>query len=96
MKTLERCFIERIALEMSNIVDTDEDRIQNASLTTICSIVTPKNELAIRSTNASSGQDMTSVTANSEHGEHVGINALFENASENKNIQHISNVNDET
>ena len=30
VKTLERCFNERIDREMSNIVDTVEDRIQNA------------------------------------------------------------------
>ena len=39
---------------------------------------------------------MTRVTANSERGEHVGINASFENASGNNNILHVSNVNDET
>ena len=32
MKTLERCFNERIDREMSNVVDTVEDRIQNAIL----------------------------------------------------------------
>ena len=95
MKTLERCFNERIDREMSNIVDTVEDRIQNAVLTAIESIVAPKIELAIRSINASSGRDVTSVIANLEQGEHVGINAPFENASGN-NILHASNVNDET
>ena len=78
------------------ILLTVEDRIQNAILTTIDNIVAPKIELAIRSINASSGRDVTSVTANSERGEHVGINAPFENASENNKIPHISNVNDET
>ena len=95
VKTLERCFNERIDREMSNIVDTVEDRIQNAILTAIDNIVAPKIELAIRSINASSGRDATSVTANSERGERVGINASFENASEN-NILRVSNVNDET
>ena len=70
---------------MSNIVDTVEDRIQNAILTAIDNIVAPKIELAIRSINASSGRDVTSVTANSERGEHIG-NASFENASGNNNI----------
>ena len=82
--------------ELSNIVDTVEDRIQNAFLTNIDNIVAPKIELAIRSINASSGRDVTSVTANSECGEHVGVNASFENASGNNNILHVSNVNDET
>ena len=93
VKTLERCFNERIDREMSSIVDTVEDRIQNAILTAIENIVTPKIELAIRSINASSGRDVTSGTANSERGEQVGINAFFENASENNNI---CNGNDET
>ena len=92
VKTLERCFNERIDREMSNIVDTIEDRIQNAILTAIDNIVTPKIELAIRSINASSGRDATSVSANSERREHVGINASFEN----NNTLGVSNVNDET
>ena len=54
VKTLERCFNERIDREMSNIVDTFEDMIQNAILTAIDSIVAPKIESAIRSINASS------------------------------------------
>ena len=81
---------------MSKIVDTVEDRIQNAILTAIENIVAPKIELAIRSKNASSGRDVTSVTANSERGERVGINASFENASENNNTLRVPNVNDGT
>ena len=96
VKTLERCFNERIDREMSNIIDTVEDRIQNAILAAIDNIVAPKIELAIRSINASSGRDVTSVSANSERREHVGINAFFENASGNNNTLGVSNVNDET
>ena len=48
VKTLERYFNERIDREMSNIIDTVEDRIQNAILTAIDNIVAPKIELAIR------------------------------------------------
>ena len=96
VKTLERCFNERIDREMSNIVDTVEDRIQNAILTAIENIVAPKIELAIRSINASSGRDATSVSANSERRERVGINASFENASNNNDTLDASNVNDET
>ena len=84
VKTLERCFNERIDREMNNNVDTVDDRIQNAILTAIDNNIAPKIELAIRSTNATSGRDVTSVTANSERGEHVGINASFENASGKK------------
>ena len=48
VKTLERCFNERIDREMSNVVDTVDDRIQNSILTAIENIVAPKIELAIR------------------------------------------------
>ena len=96
MKTLERCFNEKIDREMSKIVDTVEDSVQNAILTALDNIIAPQIELAIRSINASSGRDVTSVAANSECGEHVGINASFENASRNNNTLHVSNVNDET
>ena len=96
VKTLERCFNESIDKEMSNIVDTVEDRIQNAILTAIENIVTPKIELAIRSINASSGQDVTSVTASSERGERVGVNTSLENASESNKTLLVPNVNDET
>ena len=96
VKTLERCFNERLEREMSIIVDTVEDRIQNSILTTIDNTVAPKIELAIKSKNASPGRDVTSVTASSERGEHVEINTSFENASGNNKNLHVSNVNDET
>ena len=81
---------------MSNIVDTVEDRIQNAILTAIENTVAPKVELAIRSINASSGRDATSVSANSERRERVGINASFENSSKINDTLDASNANDET
>ena len=97
VKTLERCFNERIDREMNNIVDTVEDRIQNANLIAIDNIIAPKIELAIKSVKASSGRDTTSVSANSERREHTGINALFENAPENNNnTLGVANINDET
>ena len=65
-------------------------------MTAIDSIDAPRIELAIRSINASSGRDATNVAANSDRGERVGITAPFENASEDNNVLHISNVNDET
>ena len=96
VKTLERCFIERIDRKMNNIVETVEDRIQNAILTDKDNIVAPKIELAIRSINTSSGRDVTSVSANSERRENAGMNAFFENASENNNKLNTTNENDET
>ena len=95
VKTLERCFNGRIDRKMSNVVDTVEERIQNSILTAFENIVAPKIELAIRSTNASSGRDVTSVTANSERAENIGIKTVFEDASGNKNIPYASNVIDE-
>ena len=96
VKTLETCFNEKIDREMNNIVDTVEDRIQNAILTAFDNIVAPKIELAIRSINASSGRDVTSVSANSERREQVGINAPFESASRSSDTLGVSKVNDET
>ena len=96
VRTLERCFNERVDREMNNIVETVEDRIQNAILTAIDNIVAPKIELAIRSINTSSGRDVTSVSANSERREHAGNNAFFENVSENNNKLNTTNENDET
>ena len=96
VKTSERCFNEKIDREMCNIVDTVEDRIQNAILTAIDNIVAPKLELAIRSINASSGRDVASASGNSERREYEGINASFENASENNRTLGTTHINDET
>ena len=96
VKTLERCFNERIDRKMSNIIDKVEDRIQNAILTAIDNTVAPKIEIAIRSINTSSGQDVTSASATSERREYIGSNVPFENASENNNTLGVTNVNDET
>ena len=95
VKALERCFNERIDREMENIVETVEDRIQNATLTAIGNILGPKIELAIRSMNVSYGRDAASMSANSERREHTGINVSFENASENHNTIGVTNINDE-
>ena len=96
VETLERCINGRIDKEVSNIVGTVECRIQNAILTVIVSIVVRRLELAIRFKNTSPGQDATSVTANSEHGEHVEIIASFKSESRNTNVPVVSNVNEET
>ena len=96
VKTLDRYFNERIDREKNNIVDTVEDRIQNAILTAIDNIVDPKIDLAIRSIEASSGRDVTCMSANSERREQVWINALFESASGSNDTLGVSKVNDET
>ena len=56
--------------DLGIIFNTVEDRIQNAILTGKDSTATPKNELAIRSLNALSGRNATSVSANSEPGDY--------------------------
>ena len=91
VQTLERCFIESIDREMGNIVDTVENRIQNGNLTAIDNNITkPRIELAVRSINVPFGQNATSVTANSERGERIWINASFENVSERSDTLHVS------
>ena len=64
-------------------------------MTAIDHIITPWIELEIRSINASSGRDATSVTANSEHRERIGITASFKNVSEKNNTFHELNANDD-
>ena len=81
---------------MGNIVETVGKKIQNAILTTIGSTITPKIELALRSINASSGQNATSGMPNSEAGEQIGITLPFENASERNITPNVFNKNDET
>ena len=71
VKTFERCFNEKIDGEMGNIVDTVKDRTQNAILTAFDTFITPKNEFEIRIIHASSERHASSVTANSERGEHM-------------------------
>ena len=95
VKTLERCFNELIGRENGNIVDTVKGRIQNAILTAIDSVFTPKIELACRSINVSFGQDAACVMANSKRGEHVGTPVFFENVSESNKTLHLFNKNDE-
>ena len=79
-----------------NSVDTIEDRIQYAILTAIDSIIDPEVELGNSSMNACSGQDATSVTANSECEEHKGITATFEEVSEGNDSIHVCSTIDET
>ena len=98
VQTLERCFNEKTnkESEIGNLVNTVEDRIQNAFSTAIDNINFPGIEIAVRLKNASSGRDTTSVTAKSERREPVGNTASFENVSEKNNTLCIVNTNDET
>ena len=91
VRTLENCLTDRNDGEMDNVVDTVEYEIQNKILTAIDNTMTPRVELA-----ASSGREATSVIANSERGEHIGITASFEIVSSKNKSFHESSVNDET
>ena len=81
---------------MGNIGDTLEDRIQNAILTAIDSIITLETESAKTLINVSSGRGATSVIATSDRGEHIVIIAPFGNVSERNITPHVFNTNDET
>ena len=63
--------MDRIDLEIGKIVDTVEDRIQDANLTAFRNFTPLRIELSVRIINSSSGRDAASVTANSERGEHT-------------------------
>ena len=62
----------------------------------IDSNLTPKTQKAIRSWNASSGREATSVTANSERREHIGTTGPVENVCERKKTLLVFNTNDAT
>ena len=68
VKTLQRCFNERIDREKRNIVDTVEDRIQNAILAAVDGIIARKVELATRSINASSRRDVAGLVGTQNAG----------------------------
>ena len=76
-------------MERISSVDAVDDKIENAILIAIHSVVAPKIELANKSLNASSGQDATSVTVSSELGEHSGHTVPFENVFERKITLHV-------
>ena len=88
VETFERCLSDAIVREKGNVVDTVKKRIQNASLTAIDNKITTRIEFAFGSTNACSGRDAASVTANSEQGELIGITASFETVSDRINLFH--------
>ena len=78
---------------MGNNVDTVEEKIQNAILTTIVIVSTPTAEIAFRLRNASSGRDATNVTSNSERAECMRITASSENVSERNNTFRVLKTN---
>ena len=93
--TLERNLTGSITKEMSNVIETVEDRIQNAILTAMDPVITPRIELAVNLMNTFSARDW-SVTANSEYGEEVWISAPYGNVSERKSTFRELNITNET
>ena len=65
---LEICLPDRIDREMGDIADMVEDRIEDAILTMIDNIITPRIDLAVRLINAFSGRDAAKATANQNLG----------------------------
>ena len=84
VKTLERCFVERIDREKGDFDNPVGDKTRNAILTAIYSIFTPKIELTI-----------TSVMTSSERGKHIGITATFDYKSERNYTLYVLNTNDD-
>ena len=96
VRTLKRRLNENAGCEMGNIVYTVEDKFQNAFLTSNYGNFNRKIDLAIRSVNASSERDTTSVLANLERDEHQKFTGVFENVSEKNTTPHVFNTYDET
>ena len=90
IQTLERCFSERVGRETGNIVGTVKDKIQNAILSAIDNIITPRIELVVKSMNASSRRDAPFVPLNSEREERIGNTDSFDNVSGRNNTLHAS------
>ena len=68
-------------------IETIEDRIQSAFLTSFDNFITPRIELAVRSIKESSWEDATFVAANSERAERIGLTTFFENVSHRNNCR---------
>ena len=96
VQTLERSVARRIVRDLGNIVNTVKDRSQSAILTVIDNIVTARIELTFSSIKMSYGRDTTSVKANLERGEHMGINICFQNESKMNSTFLELNANDST
>ena len=96
VKTLESCFNGRIDSGMGNIVDTVEDRIQNAIRIAIDRIINFKIELVIRLMKASCERVATRALAISERRQHIVITSPLENVSETNNTLHVLNIKYDT
>ena len=86
----------KITSEMSFIVNTVEDRIQNAISTFVNKIITLGIELAVRLMKASSGRDTANVMPNSGLEEQRVVTTSFEHSAEKKNTFHEFSLTDET
>ena len=87
---------DRIIRELYNVVSTVEDRIQNAILVAVNNMVTPRNQLPVKSVNASSRQNTAIAVARSERGELAGILTFSAHGSSRSNTLHENILNDDT
>ena len=96
VQTHQKTCTDRTDIELGITLGMVEDRIQNATLTAMDKMVNPWIELAVKSTNACSGQNAVDRTVNLERGEHTGITASLENVSDRDNTSPEISTNDET
>ena len=96
VQMLKRILTNRNTNEMSNVVEKLEEKILNALLTAMDNIIIPRIELAVRSMKASSGQDIASVTTNSESSEQLEISFPYSSLSDRKSFFSQLNSTDET
>ena len=96
VQTLGISLTDKIFRQTGNFAETVEDRIQSAFSTAMNNFVITRIWSAVRSLNASSGQDVASIVAISERGEQIGITVSFENLSDKNITFHESNIVNET
>ena len=58
MNTVEENFVSKVRSEVDNVMTIVETRVKNAALTAMENLVIPRVELAMKSTNASSGRSV--------------------------------------
>ena len=93
VQTLGISLTDKIFRQMGIIAQAVEDRIQSAFLTAMNNFVITRIWSAVRSLNASSGQDLASIAAISEQ---IGIIVSFANLSDKSITFHESNIVIET
>ena len=94
--TFKRSLTDRIAMELENIVDTVEYRIENEIQSAADIDIVPRIERAVRSVTSSSGRYVANVATSSEHEQQTGITTPVEITCDGNNAFHECNLNDKT